>query len=107
MLKVNLLFLNKVFSFLFQIFHKCGKPRLGRRDISNQEITLEKLKFVHNHAARPTTAAGTSIERLVDNLKKKTKRMKKFWQELPVKICSHSQIQEGSERCWDGNSQTK
>ncbi|KFM69153.1 Glypican-4, partial [Stegodyphus mimosarum] len=90
-----------------KLFHKCGKPRLGRRDLSDQEVTLEKLKFMHNHAARPTTAAGTSIERLVDNLKKKTKKIKKFWQDLPLKMCTHSQMEEGSDGCWDGNSQTR
>ncbi|KAF8785454.1 Glypican-6 like protein [Argiope bruennichi] len=90
-----------------KLFHKCGKPRLGKRDLSDQEIPLEKLKFLHNHGARPTTAAGTSIERLVDNLKKKTKRIKKFWQELPLKMCSHSLMEEGSQGCWDGNAETK
>ncbi|XP_015920377.1 glypican-6 [Parasteatoda tepidariorum] len=90
-----------------KLFHKCGKPRLGKRDVNGQEITLEKLKFLHNLGARPTTAAGTSIERLVDNLKKKTKKIKKFWQELPIKICSHSQMEQGSKNCWNGNGQTK
>ncbi|GFU97517.1 glypican-6 [Trichonephila clavipes] len=90
-----------------KLFHKCGKPRLGKRDLSDQEIPLEKLKFLHNHGARPTTAAGTSIERLVDNLKKKTKKIKKFWQELPLKMCSHSLMEEGSEGCWDGNTETR
>lgn len=89
------------------MFEICGKPRLGKRDLSDQEIPLEKLKFMHNHGARPTTAAGTSIERLVDNLKKKTKRIKRFWQDLPVKMCSHSQMEGGAKRCWDGNNETR
>ncbi|KAG8190993.1 hypothetical protein JTE90_010851 [Oedothorax gibbosus] len=90
-----------------KLFEICGKPRLGKRHLSDQEIPLEKLKFLHNHGARPTTAAGTSIERLVENLKKKTRKIKKFWQDLPVKMCSHSQMEEGAKRCWDGNSEAR
>lgn len=66
-----------------KVFKGCGQPRLGKRSAS--ELNFDGVKFDRNAAAsgssgngggggvhvRPTTAAGTSLDRLVRDIKQK------------------------------------
>lgn len=87
-------------AILQTLYDRCGKPRLGRRG-AERELRFETLKFGARHgAARPTTAAGTSMDRLVQSFKKPIRNARGFWSRLPDRMC------RGAERphrdCWDG-----
>ncbi len=60
------------------MFKGCGQPRLGKRSAPSSEINFESVKFdragsggTGGASARPTTAAGTSLDRLVRDIKQK------------------------------------
>jgi hypothetical protein len=63
------------------VFKGCGQPRLGKRSASTSEINFESVKFDRAGSGggsgtgganvRPTTAAGTSLDRLVRDIKQK------------------------------------
>ncbi|XP_064456614.1 glypican-6-like [Ornithodoros turicata] len=80
------------------LYDKCGKPRLGKRG-SKHELRFETLKFGTRHVMeRPTTAAGTSMDRLVQSFKKPIRNARGFWAQLPSRMCRSTEQQE----CWDG-----
>ncbi|XDV37182.1 hypothetical protein PO909_006832 [Leuciscus waleckii] len=56
--------------------------------------------------ARPTTAAGTSLDRLLTDVKKKLKHAKKFWSTLPDTVCVGDRISTGDE-CWNGTAKSR
>lgn len=95
-----------------ELFKHCGKPRLGKRD-ARHELNFETLKFGHReNAVRPTTAAGTSIDRLVQSIKKKIKKTKNFWVQLSKIMCSNPQVAGNSKAlpqddCWNGLNKAK
>lgn len=62
------------------MFKGCGQPRLGKRSATTSEINFESVKFDRAGSGgtgtgganvRPTTAAGTSLDRLVRDIKQK------------------------------------
>ncbi|KAM7424310.1 hypothetical protein PAMA_000581 [Pampus argenteus] len=91
-----------------KVFQGCGQPKpsgIGRstRGISNVFSTRFKP---YAPEVRPTTAAGTSLERLVIEIKEKLKESKRFWSNLPDDICAKGKLTESDEeQCW--NSHTK
>ncbi|XP_055925582.1 glypican-6-like [Argiope bruennichi] len=95
-----------------ELFKHCGKPRLGKRD-ARHELNFETLKFGHReNAVRPTTAAGTSIDRLVQGIRKKIKKTKNFWIQLSKLMCSNPQVAGQSKSlpvddCWNGLDKAK
>ncbi|KAF8788610.1 Glypican-6 like protein [Argiope bruennichi] len=95
-----------------ELFKHCGKPRLGKRD-ARHELNFETLKFGHReNAVRPTTAAGTSIDRLVQGIRKKIKKTKNFWIQLSKLMCSSPQVAGQSKSlpvddCWNGLDKAK
>ncbi|XP_042905110.1 glypican-6 [Parasteatoda tepidariorum] len=95
-----------------ELFKHCGKPRLGKRD-ARHELNFETLKFGHReNAVRPTTAAGTSIDRLVQSIKKKIKKTKNFWLQLSGFMCNNPQVAGDKkvlpqEECWNGLNKAK
>ncbi|KAK3576529.1 hypothetical protein CHS0354_018036 [Potamilus streckersoni] len=116
-----------------QIFKGCGKPRLheesgqsGYRKTRNAEAdsattrstSLDDYTFGKDFmqsnrrqsVVRPTTAAGTSLDRLVRDIKDKVRDAKDFWIQLPYTICNNEEIaakadQEGD--CWNGQDRAK
>lgn len=95
-----------------QLFKQCGQPRLGKRN-AKSELNFETLKFGHHeNAVRPTTAAGTSIDRLVHSIKKKIKKTRNFWVQLSKHMCTNPQVAGQTQilpqdDCWNGLDKTK
>ncbi|XP_054706530.1 glypican-6-like [Uloborus diversus] len=95
-----------------ELFKHCGKPRLGKRD-ARHELNFETLKFGHReNAVRPTTAAGTSIDRLVQGIKKKIKKTRNFWVQLSKTMCNNPQMAGDNkvlpqDDCWNGLNKAK
>lgn len=102
-------------TILDTLYEKCGKLRLARRG-SGQELHFETLKFGgagggQQPAMRPTTAAGTSMDRLVQGIKKQIRATRSLWSQLPDRLCRQSSSEQPApptqEDCWDGLNRAK
>lgn len=93
-----------------KVFQGCGQPRLGKRDVSH-EIDFDTLRFEKpNNAPRPITAAGTSLDRLVKDIRSKINQARSFWNYLPYHVCSHERVAadfKKDEECWNGLAKAK
>ncbi|XP_022336642.2 glypican-6-like [Crassostrea virginica] len=61
-------------------------------------------------SVRPTTAAGTSLDRLVKDIKEKVRVAKDFWVQLPYSVCNNEQIAAppGNDTdCWNGKDRAR
>ncbi|MGH0150340.1 UNVERIFIED_CONTAM: hypothetical protein FKN15_047553 [Acipenser sinensis] len=91
-----------------KVFQGCGQPKPAPPGRSTRAVS-----DVFNHRfkpseERPTTAAGTSLDRLVFDIKEKLKKSKKFWSTLPDSICSDVKVtgdRSDEEECWNGHTQ--
>ena len=86
------------------MFSGCGQPRLGRkkRDASNED-EYNSWKNNKKEYVRPTTAVGTSLDRLVRDIKSKVKVAKDFWKDLPHSVCNEIAAPITEEHnCWNG-----
>ncbi|XP_077153285.1 glypican-6 [Ranitomeya variabilis] len=105
-----------------KVFLGCGQPKSlhssrtlrsfsGRRNIYFKPYSLHE---------KPTTAAGTSIDRLrtiwrtmqygVTEIKDRLKISKKMWSTLPHSICKEERItgaEANQEQCWNGHSKAR
>lgn len=102
-------------TILETLYEKCGRLRLARRG-SGQELHFETLKFGgagggQQPAMRPTTAAGTSMDRLVQGIKKQIRATRSLWSQLPDRLCRQSSSEQPppptQEDCWDGLNRAK
>ncbi|XP_061177468.1 glypican-6-like [Saccostrea echinata] len=95
-----------------QVHNRCGKPNPQnmkiKRDTSSPPLasqsTLQESK-VPGSLGQYDTAAGTSIEHLVKDIKEKVQIAKDFWVELPYTMCNNEQIAaqpENDTDCWNG-----
>ena len=104
------------------MFEACGKPKIDSkreaRDINNN---YEPNKFSHQHDSEPqphqphqpyqpnpTTSSGGSMEKLIQDIKKKIKRTKGFWSKLPETLCSNQHVagltsDQDTKDCWNGS----
>ncbi|XP_047437206.1 glypican-6a isoform X2 [Mugil cephalus] len=91
-----------------KVFQGCGQPKpagMGRSARGISDVFSSRFK-PYPPEERPTTAAGTSLERLVIDIKEKLKESKRFWSNLPDDICAKGKLTESDdEQCW--NSHTK
>ncbi|XP_029984146.1 glypican-6-like isoform X2 [Sphaeramia orbicularis] len=91
-----------------KVFQGCGQPKpsgIGRSARGISDVFSSRFKHF-TPEERPTTAAGTSLERLVIDIKEKLKESKRFWSNLPDDICAKGKLTESDdEQCW--NSHTK
>ena len=105
-------------AFYFKVFSGCGQPRYGRkkREAEAAAASYEDFSFgwkpgrKHNQQqiVRPTTAAGTSLDRLVRDIKGKVEIAKDFWKDLPHSICNSEAAELNNTRnCWNGQSKAK
>ncbi|XP_060681919.1 glypican-6a isoform X1 [Hemiscyllium ocellatum] len=92
-----------------KVFQGCGQPKPmkpTRRTRSTSENF--NLRFrPYSPEERPTTAAGTNLDRLVTDVKEKLKLAKKFWSTLPYNICNDDKVTAGvpdEEDCWNGHT---
>ncbi|XP_060089603.1 glypican-6 isoform X2 [Heteronotia binoei] len=93
-----------------KVFQGCGqpKPAPGLRSSRSVPDNFNPRFRPYNPEERPTTAAGTSLDRLVIDIKEKLKLSKKFWSALPYTICKKESVTAGpsnEDDCW--NSHTK
>ncbi len=76
--------------------------------MENYEYTFQ---FRPNRpAARPTTAAGTSLDRLVRDIKERVKLAKDFWVQLPYTVCNDEETAASpvmDHDCWNGQDRAK
>ncbi|XP_028655394.1 glypican-6-like isoform X2 [Erpetoichthys calabaricus] len=93
-----------------KVFQGCGQPKPANSGRSSRAVS-----DVFNHRfrpyspeERPTTAAGTNLDRLVIDIKEKLKQSKKFWSILPDSICNDVKVTSGKlneEDCWNGHTE--
>ncbi|XP_078250990.1 glypican-4-like [Rhinoraja longicauda] len=91
-----------------KVFQGCGKPKSvsGSRLTRSVSDGFNPRFRPYSPEERPTTAAGTSLDRLVTDVKEKLKNAKKFWSSLPYNMCSNSSSAAGlqEDACWNGNN---
>ncbi|KAJ7310405.1 hypothetical protein JRQ81_007319 [Phrynocephalus forsythii] len=96
-----------------KVFQGCGQPKMlgpSRTARSAAESSFSARFRPYIQEERPTTAAGTSLDRLVTDVKEKLKQAKKFWSSLPSNICGNEKMAAGStneEECWNGNDKSR
>ncbi|XP_063046277.1 glypican-4 [Engraulis encrasicolus] len=92
-----------------KVFQGCGQPKVSkvfRAQRSIKEPTFTGRFRPYSPDARPTTAAGTSLDRLVLDVKKKLKHAKKFWSTLPDTVCVGDRIASADD-CWNGTAKSR
>ncbi|XP_069749707.1 glypican-4-like isoform X2 [Narcine bancroftii] len=92
-------------------FQGCGKPKtlsVSRLTRSVSDGFNPRFR-PYRPEERPTTAAGTSLDRLVTEVKKKLKNAKKFWSILPYNMCSNNSPADVVEQdeCWNGSNSSR
>uniref|UniRef100_A0A8C9WNN4 Glypican 6b n=1 Tax=Scleropages formosus TaxID=113540 RepID=A0A8C9WNN4_SCLFO len=93
-----------------KVFQGCGQPKPSGMVRSARGISdVFNARFrPYSPEEQPTTAAGSSLDRLVVDIKEKLKQSKKFWSTLPDGICKQDKVTAGEaneEQCWNGHSQ--
>ncbi|XP_027693820.1 glypican-4 [Vombatus ursinus] len=96
-----------------KVFQGCGLPKplpAGRASRSVPESGFSARFRPYNPEERPTTAAGTSLDRLVTDVKEKLKQAKKFWSSLPSTMCNDEKMAPehiSEDECWNGNAKSR
>uniref|UniRef100_A0A3Q2IBS9 Glypican 6 n=1 Tax=Equus caballus TaxID=9796 RepID=A0A3Q2IBS9_HORSE len=95
-----------------KVFQGCGqpKPAPALRSARSAPENFNTRFRPYNPEERPTTAAGTSLDRLVTDIKEKLKLSKKVWSTLPYTICKDESVTAGTsndEECWNGHSKAR
>uniref|UniRef100_A0A4W4GVZ8 Glypican 6b n=1 Tax=Electrophorus electricus TaxID=8005 RepID=A0A4W4GVZ8_ELEEL len=91
----------------YQVFQGCGQPKPSGMSRSARGVSdVFNARFRPYSAEElPTTAAGTSLNRLVTDIKEKLRESKQLWSVLPEVVCQEEHVAaEGSEEaaCWNG-----
>uniref|UniRef100_A0A674MW26 Glypican 6a n=1 Tax=Takifugu rubripes TaxID=31033 RepID=A0A674MW26_TAKRU len=91
-----------------KVFQGCGQPKplgVGRSARGIADVFNARFR-PYPPEERPTTAAGTSLDRLVVDIKGKLKESKRFWSNLPDDICTTVKLAEpDEEQCWNSHIQ--
>lgn len=120
-----------------QVHNGCGRPNpqniKHKREASNPPLAAQPILPVskdpgslghydefslgkysgpgdQQRSVKPTTAAGTSLDRLVKDIKEKVRVAKDFWVQLPYTVCNNDQIaaQPGNDTdCWNGKDRAR
>uniref|UniRef100_A0A668AYG8 Glypican 6b n=1 Tax=Myripristis murdjan TaxID=586833 RepID=A0A668AYG8_9TELE len=93
----------------YRVFQGCGQPKPSGMSRSTRGVSdVFNARFrPYSPEERPTTAAGTSLDRLVVDIKEKLKLSKKFWSSLPDEMCVEGRLTAGDasdEQCWNGHT---
>ncbi|KAF5900883.1 glypican-4-like isoform X1, partial [Clarias magur] len=90
-----------------KVFQGCGQPwKQPRSRRSTKDSGFPGRFRPYSPGSRPTTAAGTNMDRLVADVKKKLKHAKKFWSTLPETVCGGDRVTQGDE-CWNGTAKSR
>ncbi|XP_061643375.1 glypican-2 [Phyllopteryx taeniolatus] len=93
-----------------KVFQGCGNPRpaQARSKRSLKESGGNRRPFrTYTPEEKPTTAAGTNLDRLVTELKQRLRPMGSFWVSLPHTICNDEKMAAdvtNEDRCWNGQT---
>ncbi|KAJ8246868.1 hypothetical protein GJAV_G00256250 [Gymnothorax javanicus] len=93
-----------------KVFQGCGSPRPapGRSQRSPREQGGNRRPFrTYSPEEKPTTAAGTNLDRLVSDLRERLRPMRGFWVSLPYTICNDDKMAAdltNEDRCWNGQT---
>ncbi|XP_028296429.1 glypican-6-like isoform X1 [Gouania willdenowi] len=99
-----------------KVFQGCGQPTplgKGRSTRGISDVFSGRFR-PYTPEERPTTAVGTSLERLrvvwrtmqhsVIDIKVKLKESRRFWSKLPDDICARGKLTESDEeQCWNSH----
>lgn len=93
----------------YRVFQGCGQPKPAGMTRSTRGVSdVFNARFrPYSPEERPTTAAGTSLDRLVVDIKEKLKLSKKFWSSLPEAMCVEDRVTAGNasdDECWNGHT---
>ncbi|KAG8000636.1 Glypican-6 [Nibea albiflora] len=93
----------------YRVFQGCGQPKPAGMTRSTRGVSdVFNARFrPYSPEERPTTAAGTSLDRLVLDIKEKLKLSKKFWSNLPEAMCVEDRVTAGNasdDECWNGHT---
>ncbi|KAM3861730.1 glypican-6-like [Diretmus argenteus] len=93
----------------YRVFQGCGQPKPSGMTRSTRGVSdVFNARFrPYSPEERPTTAAGTSLDRLVVDIKEKLKLSKKFWSSMPEEICVEDRVtatEASDEQCWNGHT---
>ncbi|XP_054643043.1 glypican-6b [Dunckerocampus dactyliophorus] len=103
----------------YKVFQGCGQPKPSGMTRSTRGVPdVFNARFrPYNPDERPTTAAGTSLDRLriiwntmqhsVVDIKGKLKESKRFWSSLPEEMCVETRLTAGNTtdgHCWNGHT---
>ncbi|XP_075440540.1 glypican-6-like [Ascaphus truei] len=89
-----------------QIFQACGSPPPVRSRRSSREEPRRRFR-VYSNEEKPTSAAGTNIDRLVTEVVVKLRPLRGLWKLLPPSLCSDHRVSAGlgnQDKCWNGQS---
>ncbi|KAL8625523.1 hypothetical protein ACOMHN_014612 [Nucella lapillus] len=76
----------------------------------SSQPSFYNIGFSPKNRARPTTAAGTNLDRLVRDINEKVKPAKDFWVQLPYNICNDDETAaspSSEEDCWNGQDRAR
>ncbi|ELU17458.1 hypothetical protein CAPTEDRAFT_32704, partial [Capitella teleta] len=92
-----------------KVFTGCGRPNLGRKKRDASPEQSENWQYDRkNQYVRPTTAAGTSLDRLVRDIREKVQITKDFWKSIPHVICNDIAAPlEETHHCWNGMGKSR
>uniref|UniRef100_A0A3Q4BWM4 Uncharacterized protein n=1 Tax=Mola mola TaxID=94237 RepID=A0A3Q4BWM4_MOLML len=93
----------------YKVFQGCGQPKPAGMTRSARGLSdVFNARFrPYSPEERPTTAAGTSLDRLVIDIKEKLRQSKKFWSNLPEELCVEDRVTAGNasdDECWNGHT---
>uniref|UniRef100_A0A8C8RWQ8 Glypican 2 n=1 Tax=Pelusios castaneus TaxID=367368 RepID=A0A8C8RWQ8_9SAUR len=91
-----------------KVFQGCGTPRPApaRSRRAARDETRRRFR-TYPPEERPTTAAGTNLDRLVTDVKEKLRLMRGFWVTLPHTLCSDEKVAAdvtNEDKCWNGQA---
>ena len=80
----------------------------NKRETTDTETYDDYNHYDQDQSVRPTTAAGTSLDRLVRDIKKKLEMAEDFWHSLPDSLCNEMAAPIDDEfNCWNGLGKSK
>ncbi|XP_022623604.1 glypican-6-like [Seriola dumerili] len=100
-----------------KVFQGCGQPKpsgIGRSARGITDVFNARFR-PYTPEERPTTAAGTSLDRLrvvwrtmqhsVIDIRERLKESRRFWSNLPDDICAKGKLTESDdEQCWNSHA---
>lgn len=93
-----------------KVFQGCGQPKpsgIGRSARGISDVFSGRFKHF-SHEERPTTTSGTSLDRLVIDIKEKLRESRRFWSKLPDDICARGPFSElDDEQCWNSHAKAR